>query len=47
MQCICFRRIGDPEEIASVAALLLSDDARYVTSAEILVVGGFIVAAEA
>jgi NAD(P)-dependent dehydrogenase (short-subunit alcohol dehydrogenase family) len=39
-------RIGEPEEIASVAAFLLSDDASYVTSAEILVDGGFIAAAE-
>jgi NAD(P)-dependent dehydrogenase (short-subunit alcohol dehydrogenase family) len=39
-------RIGEPEEIASVAAFLLSADASYVTSAEILVDGGFIAAAE-
>lgn len=39
-------RIGEPEEIASVAAFLLSEDASYVTSAEILVDGGFIAAAE-
>jgi NAD(P)-dependent dehydrogenase (short-subunit alcohol dehydrogenase family) len=39
-------RIGEPEEIASVAAFLLSDDASYVTSAEILVDGGFVAAAE-
>jgi NAD(P)-dependent dehydrogenase (short-subunit alcohol dehydrogenase family) len=39
-------RIGQPEEIASVAAFLLSDDASYVSSAEILVDGGFIAAAE-
>jgi L-rhamnose 1-dehydrogenase len=35
-------RIGEPEEIASVAAFLLSEEASYVTSAEILVDGGFI-----
>jgi NAD(P)-dependent dehydrogenase (short-subunit alcohol dehydrogenase family) len=39
-------RIGEPEEIASVAAFLLSDDASYVTSAEVLVDGGFITNAE-
>jgi NAD(P)-dependent dehydrogenase (short-subunit alcohol dehydrogenase family) len=39
-------RIGEPEEIASVAAFLLSDEASYVTSAEILVDGGFVAAAE-
>jgi len=40
------KRIGTPEEIAGVAAFLLSDDASYVTSAEILVDGGFVAAAE-
>jgi NAD(P)-dependent dehydrogenase (short-subunit alcohol dehydrogenase family) len=39
-------RIGEPEEIASVASFLLSDDASYVTSAELLVDGGFITNAE-
>lgn len=39
-------RIGEPEEIASVAAFLLSDEASYVTSAELLVDGGFITNAE-
>lgn len=39
-------RIGEAEEIASVASFLLSEDASYVTSAEILVDGGFIAAAE-
>jgi NAD(P)-dependent dehydrogenase (short-subunit alcohol dehydrogenase family) len=39
-------RIGEPEEIASVAAFLLSDEASYVTSSEILVDGGFVAAAE-
>ena len=39
-------RIGEPSEIAGPVAFLLSDDASYVTSAELLVDGGFIVAAE-
>ena len=39
-------RIGDPEEIAGPVAFLLSDDASYVTSAELLVDGGFITNAE-
>lgn len=39
-------RLGDPAEVASVIAFLLSDDASYVTSAEILVDGGFIANAE-
>jgi NAD(P)-dependent dehydrogenase (short-subunit alcohol dehydrogenase family) len=39
-------RIGEPEEIASAASFLLSDDASYVTSAELLVDGGFITNAE-
>ncbi len=39
-------RIGEPEEVAGVIAFLLSDDASYVTSAEVLVDGGFITNAE-
>ena len=39
-------RIGDPLEIASAVAFLLSDDASYITSAELLVDGGFITNAE-
>lgn len=39
-------RVGEPEEIASPIAYLLSDDASYVTSAELLVDGGFIQNAE-
>ncbi len=39
-------RIGDPDEIAAPIAYLLSDDASYVTSAELLVDGGFIANAE-
>jgi NAD(P)-dependent dehydrogenase (short-subunit alcohol dehydrogenase family) len=39
-------RIGEPEEIASVVSFMLSDDASYVTSAELLVDGGFICNAE-
>ncbi len=39
-------RIGEPDEVADVIAFLLSDDARFVTSAEVLVDGGFVVNAE-
>lgn len=37
------KRIGRPEEIASVAAFLASDDASFVTGAEIVVDGGLTV----
>jgi glucose 1-dehydrogenase len=33
-------RPGDPAEVASVVAFLLSDDARYMTGASVLVDGG-------
>jgi NAD(P)-dependent dehydrogenase (short-subunit alcohol dehydrogenase family) len=46
IQRIPLGRIGDPEEIAGPAAFLLSDDASYVTSSELLVDGGFITNAE-
>ncbi|NPV85775.1 MAG: SDR family oxidoreductase [Anaerolineae bacterium] len=39
-------RIGAPEEVASVISFLLSDDASYMTSSELLVDGGFITNAE-
>ena len=39
-------RIGEPEEVASAVAFLLSDDASYITSAELLVDGGMVVNAE-
>ena len=39
-------RIGQPEEVATVIAFLLSDDASYMTSSEVLVDGGFITNAE-
>lgn len=35
-------RIGESSEIASAVAFLLSEDASYVTSAELLIDGGFI-----
>ena len=34
------RRMGKPEEIASVAAFLASDDASYITGEAISVSGG-------
>ncbi|MCL2060118.1 MAG: SDR family oxidoreductase [Oscillospiraceae bacterium] len=39
-------RIGEPEEIASAVSFLLSDDASYITSSELLVDGGMLVNAE-
>ena len=36
------RRFGDPEEIAAVAAFLLSDDASFVTSCTLDVHGGLV-----
>jgi len=39
-------RVGEANEIASAAAFLLSDDASYITSAELLVDGGLLVNAE-
>jgi NAD(P)-dependent dehydrogenase (short-subunit alcohol dehydrogenase family) len=43
---IALGRPGQPEELASTIAYLLSDDASYVTSATLLVDAGFIVNAE-
>lgn len=40
------RRIADPSEVAAAIAFLLSDDASYCTSSELLVDGGFITNAE-
>jgi len=39
-------RIGTPSDVADVIAFLLSDEARFITAAEIVVDGGFIVNAE-
>ncbi|MCL1896363.1 MAG: glucose 1-dehydrogenase [Clostridiales bacterium] len=39
-------RVGDPSEIAGAVAFLLSDDASFITSAELLVDGGFVTNAE-
>lgn len=46
LERIALHRIGEPEEIASVIAFLLSDEASYVTSATLLADAGFIVNAE-
>jgi NAD(P)-dependent dehydrogenase (short-subunit alcohol dehydrogenase family) len=43
---IALHRGAEPEELAATIAFLLSDDASYVTSATLLVDGGFIVNAE-
>ncbi|NPV69639.1 MAG: SDR family oxidoreductase [Firmicutes bacterium] len=43
---ISMGRIGEASEIAGAVAFLLSEDASYVTSAELLVDGGFITNAE-
>jgi NAD(P)-dependent dehydrogenase (short-subunit alcohol dehydrogenase family) len=39
-------RIADPDEVAGPVAFLLSDEASYITSSELLVDGGFITSAE-
>lgn len=39
-------RIAEPEECAGAIAFLLSDDASYITSSELLIDGGFIANAE-
>lgn len=46
LERIALHRVGQPDEIAKAVAYLLSDDASYVTSATLLVDGGFIVNAE-
>jgi len=43
---VALRRGAEPGEVAATIAYLLSDDASYVTSATLLVDGGFIVNAE-
>jgi len=43
---IALHRGAEPEELAATIAYLLTDDASYVTSATLLVDGGFIVNAE-
>jgi NAD(P)-dependent dehydrogenase (short-subunit alcohol dehydrogenase family) len=40
------KRIADPEEVAGPIAFLLSDDASYCHSSELLIDGGFIANAE-
>lgn len=36
------RRFGDPEEVAALALLLASDEARYITGAELSIDGGIL-----
>jgi glucose 1-dehydrogenase len=43
---VALHRGAEPEELAAAIAFLLTDDASYVTSATLLVDGGFIVNAE-
>ena len=41
LRAVPLARIGAPEEVASVAAFLASDDASYVTGQSLAVDGGF------
>ncbi len=43
---IALHRVGKPEEMASIIAFLLSDDASYLTCTTVLADAGFIVNAE-
>jgi len=40
MQGIVMKRLGESDEIASVAAFLASDDASYITGETIVAAGG-------
>jgi L-rhamnose 1-dehydrogenase len=42
-QRIPLGRVGEPDDVADVIAFLLSDDARYINGAELLVDGGLLV----
>jgi L-rhamnose 1-dehydrogenase len=39
-------RLGEPDDVAGVVAFLASDDARYMSAAEVLVDGGAIASLE-
>lgn len=41
LRAVPLARIGEPEEVAAVAAFLASDDASYVTGQTLAVDGGF------